>query len=421
MAPEIWTAVVNMKQSHNILVVNLLKDPLYDESGVMCYTYGNMGEVTEETRIYALPFLSQPIALSTQFEYDSWGRIQSITYPDNEVVSYTYDLGGQLQSVSNNSSYTYLDNVAYDRFGAKVSQTYGNGLVTDYTYNNTTRRLSQITVTDNSNNPYSDIQYTYDPVGNVTQVASSYSWTQGQGLTENFTYDASDQLTSAAETQAQSYQLEVGYGDWGRIDDYSLLQTELWSGATTHDHRSFAYPNDPYNLQQVQTLFAPEMHNGTSDVTYSFGINGSLRKREEHSPNPCTEYYLFNSASNLKAYGSDAMDFAYYGYNATNTRTYKLCLSGTIQWQNGQQLQMNLQPQLTQFYPNAYINFNGNGEYTKHYYNGTERIASRLGNTALSISTEMTDRLQERVGKLETRFQCKHPQKSDRSKVDKKQ
>ncbi len=40
--------------------------------------YGNMGEVTKETRIYALPFLSQPLALSTQFEYDSWGRILNL-------------------------------------------------------------------------------------------------------------------------------------------------------------------------------------------------------------------------------------------------------------------------------------------------------------------------------------------------------
>ena len=112
-----------MKNLKNVLLLNLggnlfysvQHDSLYDESGVVCYTYGNMGEVTQETRIYALPFLSSPLALSTQFTYDSWGRIQDITYPDNEVVSYAYDLGGQLQSVSNNSSYTYLDNVTYEK------------------------------------------------------------------------------------------------------------------------------------------------------------------------------------------------------------------------------------------------------------------------------------------------------------------
>ena len=116
-----------MKPSCNRLVVEVPQDSLYDESGVVCYQYGSMGEVTQETRIYALPFLSSPVALSTQFTYDSWGRIQSITnfcanrtqnqmnldsaevqpkiteqrscyvtHPDNEVVNYAYDLGGQL-------------------------------------------------------------------------------------------------------------------------------------------------------------------------------------------------------------------------------------------------------------------------------------------------------------------------------------
>ena len=393
-----------MKPSRNILFVNLLKDSLYDESGVVCYEYGNVGEVTQETRIYALPFLNNALALSTQFTYDSWGRIQDITYPDNEVVSYAYDLSGQLQRICNNSNEIYLENVIYDKFGAKVSQAYGNGLVTGYAYDNTTRRLSQITVTDNGNNPYSDIQYTYDPVGNVTQVASNYSWLNNQSLTETFTYDASDQLVSASETQNQSYQLEVNYGNWGRIDDYSLLHTELWSGTTTHDHRSFAYPNDPYNLQQVQTLFAPETHNGTSDVTYTFGINGSLRKVETNAPNHNVEYYLFNSAANLKAYSCDALDFAYYGYNAANTRTYKLSMLNMNQWVNGQPQPIQLQMQQAMFYPNAYLNFNQNGEYTKHYYNGSERIASRLGDMTAYIYADAGERLENRIMRLDALF-----------------
>ena len=64
----------------------------------------------------------------------------------------------------------------------------------------------------------------------------------------------------------------------------------------------------------------------------SFGINGSLRKREVQSQTPYTEYYLFNSASNLKAYSYDGLDFAYYGYNASNTRAYKLSMLNMNHW-----------------------------------------------------------------------------------------
>ena len=92
--------------------------------------------------------------------------------------------------------------MSYDRFGAKVSQEYGNGITTDYNYNNVTRRLIGITATGNGT-PMSQIQYAYDPVGNVTQVTSANPWLPSLSFSETFTYDASDQLVSASETQAQ--------------------------------------------------------------------------------------------------------------------------------------------------------------------------------------------------------------------------
>ena len=72
-----------------------------------------------------------------------------------------------------------------------------------------------------------------------------------------------------------------------------------------------------------------------------FGINGSLRKREVQHPMPYTEYYLFNSAANLKAYSNNGLDFAYYGYNATITQGFLYAPFGEITmeyaplWQNG--------------------------------------------------------------------------------------
>ena len=134
--------------------------------------------------------------------------------------------------------------------------------------------------------------------------------------------------------------------------------------------------------------------------TLSFGINGSLRKREVQAQpqTSYTEYYLFNGAANLKAYSNNGLDFAYYGYNASNTRTYKLSMLNQNQWTNGQPEPLHLQLQSAMFYPNAYINFNQNGEYTKHYYNGTERIASRLGDAQPeSFVISSNDRLGYRI------------------------
>ena len=69
--------------------------------------------------------------------------------------------------------------------------------------------------------------YTYDLVGNVTQVSSICPWLQNQSFTETFSYDSTDQLVSANE--AQSYQLAVNYGNWGKIMQYDIAQTDMFT------------------------------------------------------------------------------------------------------------------------------------------------------------------------------------------------
>ena len=118
------------------------------------------------------------------------------------------------------------------------------------------------------------------------------------------------------------------------------------------------------------------------------------------------------------------MDFAYYGYNASNTRTYKISMLNANTWVNGQPEPLNLQLQNAMFYPNAYLNFNHNGEYTKHYYNGTERICSCLGENFKTIAVTVNGRLQSRIARADALFRsqigelvfCEEPDfRSDRS------
>lgn len=66
-----------------------------------------------------------------------------------------------------------------------------------------------------------------------------------------------------------------------------------------------------------------------------------------------------------------------------------------VQMFNGQLVGIGFVPRQAMFYPNSYLNFNQDGHYTKHYYNDTQRIASRLGDQALPISTHAPE-LQDR-------------------------
>ena len=97
----------------------------------------------------------------------------------------------------------------------------------------------------------------------------------------------------------------------------------------------------------------------------------------------------------MKAYCEDGLYFAYYGNDTTNTRTYKLSMTSINAWLNGGNQDFNFVLQQAMFYPNSYLNFNSNGYYTKHYYNGMERIASKLGDQNISINVndpELQDR-----------------------------
>ncbi|MBQ6725187.1 MAG: hypothetical protein IJQ89_01280 [Bacteroidales bacterium] len=365
-------------------------ETVFDESGRMDYTYGNMGEVKSETRTYALPFLATDLALTTQYEYDSWGRTTSITYPDGETVSYDYDRGGQLFRMYNVqlTMYNYLDSVLYDKFGAVTSRKYGNGLKMQYAYHPQNCRLTGIT-TLSGNSQLSHTAYSYDPAGNITQAVSSYPWLAGQTFTETFSYDSTNQLVSAANPQ--TYALSVTYGDWGKIQEYGLQQTDLNSNTTTSQTRYYSYGS----LNEGQTTFAPNniSYADGTNVNEQYGIGGSLQRRETTIPNaqPSEELYRFGADGNLRLYSYDRLFYSLYGYDGGTTRTYKYSMDLSPNWVNGRLEAVNFNLHNAMFYPNSYLNFNSNGYYTKHYYNGMERIASRLGDQNLPINVNDPD------------------------------
>ena len=292
------------------------------------------GNISENIRTFALPFEDSVYNFRMMFEYDSWGRTQSVTYPDGETVSYDYDRGGQLKKVWSLQFgvYSYLDSVLYDKFGAVTSRKYGNGLKMQYAYHQQNRRLTAIT-TLSGNSQLSHTAYSYDPAGNITQAVSSYPWLAGQTFTETFSYDSTNQLVSAANPQ--TYALSVTYGDWGKIQEYGLQQTDLASNTTTSQTRTYNYGS----LNEGQTTFAPNniSYADGTNVNEQYGINGSLLRRETTYPNaqPSEELYRFGADGNLRMYSYDRLFYSLYGYDGGTTRTYKYSFDLNPNWVNG--------------------------------------------------------------------------------------
>ena len=77
----------------------------------------------EKNRAIALPFEDSVYNFRMMFEYDSWNRVQRIVYPDSEVVTYNYDLAGNLNRVHTykaNHRDTLIKNNLYDEFGHRT-------------------------------------------------------------------------------------------------------------------------------------------------------------------------------------------------------------------------------------------------------------------------------------------------------------
>jgi YD repeat-containing protein len=87
-----------------------------DESGSTEYRYDSLGQVTQSTQMLQGVGSIADTTVVIGTEHDAFGRLLSRTYPDGEVVSYSYDRGGSLervQGVRGATQTTYVAEIRY--------------------------------------------------------------------------------------------------------------------------------------------------------------------------------------------------------------------------------------------------------------------------------------------------------------------
>ena len=218
--------------SHNRIGRLMMRE---DGTGAIEYFYGKMGEVTKTRRTLIVP--NQAIATYvTQWTYDSHNRLLEMIYPDEEKVTYSYNLGGLLEKVRGEKSYgyDYITKLGYDKFEQRSYLKYCNGAETFYTYDDR-RRLSNLAV-NSGNKTIMDNDYTFDAVSNVLSVANNASLpasgNAGGRMSHAYTYDGLYRLVSAtgtytgADSKSASYTLAMGYDNMHRIKSKSQHLTQ---------------------------------------------------------------------------------------------------------------------------------------------------------------------------------------------------
>jgi hypothetical protein len=114
-----------------------------------------------------------------QYQFDTWNRIHQMVYPDQpngEAVKYFYDSGGLVNGVTGNDDQletAYAARIDYDKFGQRLLLDTGNGTRTTYAYRPDNRRLASVKATLAMGYTFNDFAFTYDPVGNLTQLQNN--------------------------------------------------------------------------------------------------------------------------------------------------------------------------------------------------------------------------------------------------------
>ena len=353
-----------------------------DVTGVERMMYDAMGNVSESNKIIAVPTENMAYNLVTKYRYDSFGRMQQIVYPDGEVVNYNYR-NGLLCSVTGDASMPYIRDISYDLYGNISYIQYGNGLQTNIFYDDVHLRPYNRQTYTGQDVPLQDISYTYDGVGNITRINQSVDpfGNMGGAYDVRYTYDDQYRLTRAVQSSSQlgGYDYSMSYSPSGLVStkDCQEINTSLTYG--------YQYNSDnrvsPFASHRVATVFPTN----TDEVALTvWNANGELTSIVQPFQDNFRRH-LWNEAGQLSLFISNEY-CGYYAYDAQGNRAYKL--TGTVvadQYDAGT-MQVTAYFDDATLYVNPYMVVTPRG-YTKHYYNGSQRIAARLGGQWTQDST----------------------------------
>ena len=347
-----------------------------DASGGEAYYYGNQGEVVKTVRSVMVSTADVRTYIYGA-TYDSWNRVRTMTYPDGEVVTYAYNAAGQIESVKSNKQgkeETIVEKVGYDKDGHTVYTKLGNGTETTYTYDKRRERLQEMNLSAAGTSIMHN-KYQYDAVDNILGITNAVDPTRGNtngdkklggAFKHSYAYDDLNRLVYASGKAKQaSYSMQMTFG---RMSE-PLTKVQKVDSTKTAQSYDFTYRYEDSNHPTAPTQIGHEH--------YTYDANGNPTLVENDSLN--TERRMYWDEDNRLMVLSDNGKTNRYTYNAAGERIIKS--HGDLEG-----VYINGAPQGITFhetedytiYPAPMITVTKN-RFTKHYFIGNKRVASKLG------------------------------------------
>jgi len=353
-----------------------------DASGAQEFFYGPLGEVVKNTRTVVIPQHGAQ-TYTTEWQYDTWNRLTSMTYADGEKVSYTYNAGGLLHSMSGEkggSVYPYVKQLGYDKFEQRVFLHYGNGTKTTYSYEDERRRLKHMSASTSAKRSFMDNEYAYDKVNNILSLKNTAPVPSSNlmGGSSEYTYEYDDlyRLTEAkghytGPNEQHRYTLQMRYNSVGSILEKTQLHQRSNSGTSWQEQKKTTY-QQAYVYSQEQPHAA--IHIGGQ--TYSYDSNGNQTGWTDDKSGQRRKIF-WDEENRIRAI-QDNGAYYHYVYDARGQRVLKGHSSGQNLYVNASQKAGSGNMSNYTVYVNPYLVLRSGG-YTKHYYIESQKIVSKLG------------------------------------------
>jgi len=276
-----------------------------DGSGSTTWEYDERGRVRKESKT-----INGAGTFITQWTYDALDRVKSMTYPDNEVVTYAYNAQGLAESLTSSIFGDIVISSAYNAAGQVTERRLGTGsgvwYKQQFAYDPQTLRLTTLKAGNNwgAFDNLLNMSYEYDDVGNVLSITDTA--TSGGAQTQAFNQEDGtpgyDELNRLKRAQASG----GSDGEYGPYD-YGYGANGNMTG---FEGKSLGYydANHPHGVTHV---------NG--EQKYWYDANGNVKHRIGSAGDFTLEYDAENRLSAITR-TSDGGFVASYAYDGDGVR-----------------------------------------------------------------------------------------------------
>lgn len=348
-----------------------------DATGGLEFFYGPLGEVVKNIRTVLVNETTEFTFVWEQI-YDTWNRIQTMKYPDGEVVDYHYNSAGKLNKLTSEKAgvyYTLIEQIGYDKFEQRQFLQYGNGTKTRYSYDPNRRWLNHLLVTNKTGtSKMMDNEYEYDLVGNVRSLnntAPAEVIKLGGPARHEYQYDNLYRLVHASGEydklgSRESYELWMEYDDLHNIKHKE--QEQFYNNAPLLDK---TYSN-VYHYEGDK----PHAPNQIGLKKYNYDPNGNqLGWRIENQPDYRDIYW---DEENRITSINDKGYLSLYTYDAAGERVIKSHGGLQAVYVDGSIAGPIAHKDNFTVYVSPYMVYSKD-KFTKHYYVESQRMASKIG------------------------------------------